>query len=62
MCCLSYEAKQYQEMISGMPELGSSVKTKEGKGQVIELDVIKQEVKIKMENGKITMVKKEEIK
>ncbi len=62
MCCLSYEAKQYQEMISGMPELGSSVKTKEGKGQVIELDIIKQEVKIKMENGKIAMVKKEEIR
>lgn len=62
MCCLSYEAKQYQEIISGMPEVGSTVKTEEGKGQVLELDVMKQEVKIKMENGKIVMVKKEEIK
>jgi cell fate regulator YaaT (PSP1 superfamily) len=62
MCCLSYEAKQYQEMIAGMPEIGSTVKTKEGEGQVLELDVIKQEVRIKTEDGKIKVIKKEEIK
>ena len=62
MCCLSYEAKQYQEMLSGMPEIGSIAKTKEGKGQVLELDVIKQEVKLRMDDGKIKMVKKEDIR
>lgn len=62
MCCLSYEAKQYQEMLSGMPELESFVNTKEGKGKVLEIDAIKQEVKIKLENGEIKVIKKEEIK
>ena len=62
MCCLSYEAKQYQEMLTGMPELGSIAKTRDGKGQVLELDVIRQEVKLKMEDGKIKMVKREEIR
>ncbi|MFA5777107.1 MAG: regulatory iron-sulfur-containing complex subunit RicT [Parcubacteria group bacterium] len=62
MCCLSYEAKQYQEILSGMPEIGSVARIKEGKGQVLELDVVKQEVKLRMEGGKIKIVKKEEIK
>jgi cell fate regulator YaaT (PSP1 superfamily) len=62
MCCLSYEAKQYQEMLSGMPEIGSIVRTREGKGEVLEIDVMKQEVKIKTEDGKIEFVKKDEIK
>lgn len=62
MCCLSYEAKQYQEMLAGMPEIGSIVKTKEGKGNVLEIDIMKQELKVKMENGQIKIIKKEDIK
>jgi cell fate regulator YaaT (PSP1 superfamily) len=59
MCCLSYEAAQYQQMLSGMPELRSSVKTREGKGEVIELNVLTGDVKIRMADGTITVVKKE---
>lgn len=62
MCCLSYEAKQYQEMLAGMPEVGSAVKTKDGKGEILEIDVIKQELKVKMENGQVKIIKKENIK
>ena len=62
MCCLSYEAKQYQEMFEGMPEIGSTVRTKEEKGNVIDLDIIKQEIKIKTEKGQIKVIKKEEIR
>ncbi len=62
MCCLSYEAKQYQEMLQGMPEVGSIVRTKEGKAEVLELDAVKQEIKIKTEKGQIKFIKKEEIR
>lgn len=62
MCCLAYEAKQYQEMMAGMPEVGSSLKTREGKGEVIEINVIKQEIKVKLEDGKFLNIKKEEAK
>lgn len=62
MCCLAYEAKQYQEMMAGMPEMGSSVKTKEGKGEVLEINVVKQEIRVKLEDGKILNIKKEEVK
>lgn len=61
MCCLSYEACQYKEMLAGMPELHSKIKTKDGKGEVIELNAITQEVKVRLEDGKIETYKKEEL-
>ncbi len=62
MCCLVYEAQQYKEMLVGMPELHSTVKTSEGKGFVIEVNAITQEIKVKLETGKYISVKKEDIK
>lgn len=59
MCCLSYESAQYQQMLAGMPELHSSVKTREGKGEVIELNALTGDVKIRMGDGAISVVKKE---
>lgn len=61
MCCLSYESAQYQQMMAGMPELRSSVRMKDGKGEVIELNVLTGDVKIRMTDGTITTVKKEEL-
>ena len=62
MCCLSYESCQYKEMLSGMPELHSIVNTKDGKGEIIELNAITQEIKVRFPEGKIAMYKKEELK
>lgn len=61
LCCLSYEAEHYRKLLEGMPELRSSVKTKKGKGEVIELNPLKQEVKLRLEDGSIVIVKKEEL-
>jgi cell fate regulator YaaT (PSP1 superfamily) len=62
LCCLSYEAEQYKELLSGLPEIGNVIKTTEGKGEVLELNALKQEVKVRLENGKIVIIKKEDIK
>ncbi|EKE10620.1 MAG: PSP1 protein [uncultured bacterium] len=62
MCCLAYEAQQYKDMLVGMPELHSNVDTSEGRGFVIEINAITQEIKVKLENGKYISVKKEDIK
>lgn len=62
MCCLAYEAEQYKEMLQGMPEIHSVVRTAEGKGIVIEINAPAQEIKIKLETGKYISVKKEDIK
>ncbi|MDP1833536.1 MAG: regulatory iron-sulfur-containing complex subunit RicT [Candidatus Moranbacteria bacterium] len=62
MCCLIYEAQQYKEMLVGMPEVHSTVNTPEGKGFVIEVNAITQDIKVKLESGKYISVKKEAIK
>ena len=62
MCCLAYEARQYQELLSGMPELRSTVKTDEAEGEVIEVNALKQEIKIKLKDKQIITVKKEDLK
>lgn len=62
MCCLAYEADQYRSLLSGMPELYSVVDTAEGKGTVIEINVIHQKVKVKLENGKYIIFKKGDFK
>jgi cell fate regulator YaaT (PSP1 superfamily) len=62
MCCLAYEASQYKEMLKDMPEVYSTVNCREGKGTVIEINGITQEIKVKLENGKYVAIKKEDIK
>lgn len=61
MCCLAYEAEQYRSLLAGMPELYSVVNTKEGKGTVIEINAGTQEIKVKIENGKYVILKKEDL-
>lgn len=62
MCCLSYEADQYRQMLEGFPELRSHVSTKEGNGEVIELNALTGDIKIRMADGGIVTVKKDELK
>jgi cell fate regulator YaaT (PSP1 superfamily) len=62
MCCLAYEESQYREMLKGMPELHSHVKTNEGSGIVIEINAPMQDIKVRLENGKYITIKKEDIK
>ncbi|MFZ2153690.1 MAG: regulatory iron-sulfur-containing complex subunit RicT [Candidatus Moraniibacteriota bacterium] len=63
MCCLSYEADQYRAMLKGLPEVGSLIKTKRGlTGEVIELNPMEQEVKIRSTSGEYIIIKKEDLK
>lgn len=61
MCCLAYEAEQYRSLLEGMPELYSVVNTKEGRGTVIDVNAGTQEIKVKIENGKYVILKKEDL-
>ncbi len=40
MCCLKYEQNSYDHLISITPSIGSTVKTKEGVGTVIDVNLI----------------------
>ncbi len=51
MCCLAYENDYYADAYKKMPKLGSTVGTPEGKGTVISQNMLKMEVRVKIEKG-----------
>ncbi|EJO5346135.1 stage 0 sporulation family protein [Clostridium botulinum] len=50
MCCLNYEQRTYEEIRKVLPKIGSTVKTPYGQGEVIDNNVVKEEVKVKIKN------------
>ena len=50
MCCLSYENDYYAEAVKKMPKVGSEVGSPEGKAIVVGVNMLKMEVKIKMDD------------
>ncbi len=50
MCCLKYEQAAYEDLISTAPKAESFVDTPDGRGTIVELDLLRQRVKVRMEN------------
>jgi cell fate regulator YaaT (PSP1 superfamily) len=50
MCCLSYENDYYADAIKKMPKVGSEVGTPEGRAIVVSVNMLKMEVKTKMDD------------
>ena len=63
MCCLKYEQDAYEDLIRNSPKADSFVDTPEGRGTVAELDLLRQRVKVRMEDRPeiITSFKNDEI-
>ena len=49
MCCLAYENDYYAEAYKKTPKIGSTVSTPEGKGMVVTVNMLKMEVRVKIE-------------
>ena len=49
MCCLRYEDKVYEEENARTPKVGSIVETPEGRGHVVERNVLKGTVKVALD-------------
>ena len=56
MCCLEYENNHYSETFKKMPKVGSEVGTPDGKGTVVSNNMLKMQVKVKIEGkeGELT--------
>ena len=50
MCCLRYEDETYNELRKKLPRKGTVVKTKNGTGEVIDLEVLAQKVILELED------------
>ena len=57
MCCLKHEQEVYEEKLSRLPPVGSLVNTKEGKGTVEDVEVLREIIKVKIEKDG-TFIKK----
>jgi len=51
MCCLKYEQDAYEDLLRTSPKAESFVDTPDGRGTVVEVDLLRQRVKVRMENG-----------
>ena len=49
MCCLKYEQDAYEDLLRTSPKAESFVDTPDGRGTVVEVDLLRQRVKVKME-------------
>lgn len=56
MCCLRYEQEAYEELIKKVPKQGAFVETKDGYGTAVQVNLLRQTVKVKMdEDGDDTL-------
>src|SRR5690349_21781718 len=51
LCCLSYEHEQYLEIKAELPQRGDWVQTEEGPGEVIAVNVVKENVTVQLGDG-----------
>ena len=49
MCCLKYEQDAYEDLLKTTPKNESFVDTPDGRGTVIEVDLLRQRVKVRLE-------------
>ncbi|MEE0914163.1 MAG: stage 0 sporulation family protein [Ruminococcus sp.] len=50
MCCLKYEQEAYTDLLKKTPKVGAIVNTPEGKGLVVENNLIARTLKVKLNN------------
>ncbi len=51
MCCLKYEQEAYEDLIRTSPKTESFVDTPDGRGTVTEVNLLRQSVKVRMEDN-----------
>ena len=51
MCCLKYEQEAYEDLLQNSPKQDSLVDTPDGRGTVVEVYLLRQKVKVRMEEN-----------
>ena len=55
MCCLKYEQDAYEDLLRRSPKVDSFVDTPEGRGTIVEVNLLRQKVKVRMEDSPETI-------
>ena len=56
MCCLKYEQDAYEDLIKNSPKVDSFVDTPQGRGTIVEVNLLRQKVKVRLEENPDTLV------
>ena len=51
MCCLRYEQEAYEELVKHVPKNGAFVQTEDGYGNVTQVNLLRQTVKVKLDGA-----------
>ncbi len=62
MCCLKYEQEAYEEKLERLPKIGAIVKTVDGEGVVDNVEILKEQLKVKFKDGDEYFYKKYDAK
>lgn len=62
MCCLKYEDEVYQEKISRLPHVGAIVKTIDGVGEVDNVEILAELLRVRFKDGDVYKYKKYNLK
>ncbi len=65
MCCLKYEQEAYEDLLRTTPKVGSIVSTNEGKGYVVEVNLLTGMLKVHLDkhpDGTFSMLHKRDVK
>ena len=57
LCCLKYEQPMYEQFSRTLPQIGTEIKTPQGKGQVVAWHVLKQSVDVRIDKDTKVEVK-----
>ena len=49
MCCLRYEQEAYEDLVKKVPKQGSFVETKDGFGTAVQVNLLRQTVKVRLD-------------
>ena len=55
-CCMAYEFNAYREYAKELPKAGQKINTPEGRGKVIDVNILKRFVNVDLGEGKIAKV------
>lgn len=57
MCCLKYEQEAYVDLLRTTPKLGSLVKTRDGEGTIVEVNLLRRRLKVLLSDESETTAK-----
>jgi cell fate regulator YaaT (PSP1 superfamily) len=61
-CCLVYEQAAYAELRKGLPKLGKRVIAERGEGRVVEVDVLRQRIRVSYGPGDTEVVPADKVR